>query len=211
MHPVIRILVVDDQSLVRSGLCFSLANLANIEVVGQADSGEEALRLCVQLKPDLVLLDFKLADRDGMDIAPALLEAVPNTKILIVTTSVDSSLIPQLFARGVSGFFNKASSHEELLKAIELVCAGRTYICPHMAKKVHHEWNKPLANPFDLLSERELQVVLLVSHGLAHEEICKKLAISTSTLKTYRVRISEKLHVKNDVELILVATRHGLF
>lgn len=211
MHPVIHILVVDDHSLVRSGLCATIENFPNMQVVGQAASGEEALRLSAQLEPDLVLLDMKLADMEGISIASALQKMLPKTKILVVTTSIDIFLIPALFARGVRGFFNKASDNTHLLEAILTIQAGHTYICPHSAKKMQCQESNALKNPLDALSERELQVVLLIFYGLQQEAICKKLGITVSTLKTYRLRIAEKLHIANDVELVLIGMRYGLY
>lgn len=212
MHPVVvRILVVDDQSLVRSGICASLENSPNIQVVGQAASGEEALRLSAQLQPDIVLLDLHLGDVNGVHIAAALQKSAPKIKILVVTTSMDIFLIPALFACGVRGFFNKASGHADLVEAILSIQGGSTYICPHIAKKVHLGQDNALKNPLDALSERELQVLLLIFYGLDHEKVCKKLGISLSTLKTYRMRITEKLHIENDVELTLIGMRYGLW
>jgi len=205
-----RILVVDDHHLVRSGICLSLQNLTDMTVVGQAASGKEALQLCAELKPDLILLDLKIAETDGRELAPVLLQLSPNSKILIVTSCLDTALIPQLFALGVKGFFNKTDDREELLKAIRTVCAGRQYVCPRVAKDLNIQVETLLENPFDLLSERELQVVLLLACGLTHHEICKKLDIHISTLKTYRARFFEKLPAKNDVELVLLAKRYGL-
>jgi two-component system invasion response regulator UvrY len=211
MHPVVRILVVDDQSLVRSGICASLENSPNIQVVGQAASGKEALCLSAQLQPDILLLDLHLADVNGAHIVTALQKSAPNIKILVVTTSMDIFLIPPLFACGVRGFFNKASGHADLVEAILSIQAGSIYVCPRIAKKIHRGHENPLKNPLDALSERELQVLLLIFYGLDHEKICKKLGIRLSTLKTYRMRITEKLHHENDVELTLIGMRYGLW
>jgi two-component system invasion response regulator UvrY len=210
MSPPIRILVVDDQSLVRSGICASLAGLPNLEVVGQAASGQEAIQLSATLKPDLILLDLNLPDIAGREVISVLLKETPKVKILILTCSLDTFLIPQFFSCGASGFFNKVDGYKELLKAIEMVNAGHLYVSPEMTRKIQFELNTQLANPFDALSERELQVVLLIHCGFTLDEIAIKLKISGSTCKTYRLRITEKLGVKNDVELILMTARYGL-
>jgi len=210
MHPVIRILVVDDQCLVRSGICANLADVQNIQVIGQASTGQEALELSVQLKPDIILLDLNLPDMDGLQLAMVLQQKAPKTKILIVTTSVDNFLIPKLFACGVKGFFNKTSGCEDILKAIVSIQAGRTYICPNIAKKIKTERNNASTNPFEIVSKRELQVILQIANGSLKEEICEKLSISLSTLKTYRNRVFRKLAIQNDVELTLMLIRYGL-
>ncbi len=206
---IMRTLVVDDQSLVCSGICRSISDLHYINVVGKTTSGKEAIALCAALKPDLVLLDLNLPDMEGLEIISGLLEKVPSVRILIVTSSLDASAITQLFASGVSGFFNKVDGYEELAKAIYAVSSGHIYICPWMAKKMHPDAHHSSINPFDLLSERELQIVLLLCAGFTLEEACPILKSHASTTKTHRLRIFEKLSVRNDVELILVAMRYG--
>lgn len=210
MSTIIRVFTIDEQYLVRLGLCSVLAGLPNIEVVGHAGSAKEALRLCAQLMPDIILLDHKVSILEGVDIVSALSEVSPKTKFLVITSLLDTSLIPALLAQGVTGFFNKIGGDEELLKAIQLVHAGRTFVSSNIAKRIRLKTDSILSNPFDLLSERELQVALLLSYGVSQQSICEKLGIGISTLKTYRARFSEKLGIKNDVELTILASRHGL-
>lgn len=210
MSSIIRVFAMDEQYLVRLGLCSALAGLPNITVVGHAGSAKEGVRACAKLKPDVVLLDLKVLSADGADPVPALLKISPKTKLLVVTSLLDTSWIPALFAKGVTGFFNKIGDDDELLQAIQLVHAGRTYIASSVTHKRHLKADEILANPFDLLSERELQVILLLCYGVTQEYICLKLDIGVSTLKTYRARFCEKLRIKNDVELTVLASRHGL-
>jgi two-component system invasion response regulator UvrY len=210
MRPPIRIFIIDDHHLVRAAIACSLEDSLDVEVVGKTGTGREAIELCAQLKPDLVLLDLQVGDMDSFDMVQALRKILPNIKILVVTASADSSLVPNLFAQGVCGFFNKVEGYIELTRAIMLVAGGHSYISPGIAKKMSAIIGKLLDNPFDALSEREIQIILMVALGLTPEEICGQLGIKASTMKTYRNRFYEKLNVKNDVELTLLASRHGL-
>ena len=207
--PVTRIIIVDDESIVRTVICVSLSALPNFQVIAETDSGKEAIRLCEELKPDLVLLDLKMKDLSGLEVAPVLLKKNPALKIIVNSAYLDNSLIPILFSYGVLGFFNKADGFQELTTAIRKVSLGCSYTSLYF-KKTELEKKKATLSPLDLLSERELQVALLIYYGMNTHEICKRLKINVSTLKTYRSRLSEKLGIQNDIEITVLVERFKL-
>ncbi len=209
MSPVTRILVVDDEELVRSGICFIVSSLPNIEVVGATGSGKEAIILYEQLQPDLVLLDLKMEDLNGVEVASALLNKYPNIKIIILTALINSAVIAKLFKLGIAGFLNKSSGFKEIAQAIQAVSAGHFYTQCTIDRKFKRG-KYEVENPLDILSERELQVALLIYYGWKSECICEELEISSSTLKTYCSRLYRKLYVKNPVELAVLMHRFGL-
>lgn len=209
MQSTIRVFIVDDHDLVRAGISRMFSSAVDMEVVGEANSGEQALERCPPLKPDVILLDVNMPGMGGVEAISALLKLLPSTKILVVTASLDKALVPQFFQRGVSGFFSKVDGQEELIKAVRTVFSGRPYVSPSIAQKMSFKSGGLVLYPFDLLSERELQVVLLLFNGFTLEDISKWFSIRMRTIKTYRVRAYEKLGIKNDVELTLLAGRHG--
>ncbi|HVV67829.1 MAG TPA: response regulator [Gammaproteobacteria bacterium] len=211
MQPDIRVLLVDDHDLVRAGIKRVLTDVPYIKVVGEVNSGEEAVRVAPELKPEVVLLDFKMPKMDGLETTHALLAIDPNLKILMVSVCLDELLLPKLFKEGVAGYFSKNCSVEEMIKAIKVVHEGQRYISPALTQQLGL---KSLDSGdlfiFDVLSERELQVVLMIVDGLTIHEISDKLGINRKTINSYRSRSFQKLNVKNDVELTLLAARQGL-
>ncbi|MFT3742394.1 MAG: response regulator [Gammaproteobacteria bacterium] len=210
MQPDIRVLIVDDHELVRAGIVRNLASTTYLKVVGEASSGAEAIQLAAELKPDVILLDYKMPDMNGMQASKELLKHDPQLKILIVSVLVDELLLPKLFKIGIAGFYSKNSDHEEMLKAINQVAAGHRYISriftqQLMQKNIDHE-----TFVFDSLSEREFQVILMLLDGHTIAEVSERLDIDRKTINSYRSRAFHKLNVKNDVELTLLAMRQSL-
>lgn len=211
MQPDIRVLLVDDHDLVRTGIKRVLTDVPYIKVVGEANSGEEALNVARETNPEVILLDFKMPNMDGLETTKELLKIDPNLKILMVSVCLDELLLPKLFKEGVCGYYSKSGSVEEMIKAIKLVYEGQRYISPVLTQQLGL---KSLDSGdlfiFDVLSERELQVVLMIVDGLTIHEISEKLSINRKTINSYRSRSFQKLNVKNDVELTLLAARQGL-
>lgn len=210
MKSVIRVFVVDKNELVRHSICSILSEFQEIEIIGQSDMDEGMISLCLELKPDVILLDIGEVSRfDRLEIVPDLKQQLPETQIIAVSSSVGSATIPYLFGNGVSGFFNKVGDAEELVTAIQTVYRGEQYICsntPRMDIK-GNVW----INPFDLLSEKELDVALLLCSPMDTKEIRIEMHLGESTFKTYCTRIYEKLSIKNRAELVVLARRYGLY
>ena len=206
-----RILLIDDHTLVRAAIKRILTDSPDLECIGETGSPEEALHLIPTLHPDVVLLDLYL-QINGQDLAHVLLQLYPALKILIVSICLDQLQLKRLFQAGVRGYLAKTSSSEEMLKAIRAVAQDGHYVDPEMAQSiVANSNNKKLEQcSFDLLSERELQVALLIIEGQSIPAMSEILGINRKTINSYRSRSFQKLGVTNDVELTLMAYRQGL-
>jgi two-component system, NarL family, invasion response regulator UvrY len=208
---IIKVLIVDDHALVRTGIRHMLQTVPGIEVIGEAECGEDAIALCHKQVPHVVLMDVKMPGIGGLGATRKLLHINPSIKVLIVTVCNDDLFPSRLLQAGAYGYLTKGASLQEMVKAIQVIHNNQRYISPDIASQLAI---KHLTNtgdcPFDQLSERELQVTLMITNGLKVQEISKKLCLSSKTVNSYRYRIFEKLSIKNDVELTHVAIRHGL-
>lgn len=207
----IRILLVDDHDIVRAGIRQILSTVSSMQVVGEARTGQEALQLLSKSKPDIILLDYRMPDMNGMETAKAIHAAKDNTKILMISAmQPDPFFLSQLFQNGVDGFIDKNSSAEEMVKAIMTVSEDKRYISPQLLGTIDFKnLEAQSAFPFDELSERELQVTILTIDGLTIAEISEKLEIKTKSVQSYLTRILQKLNVENKIKLILLADRLG--
>ena len=209
---MIKVLVVDDHDLVRAGITRMLADIDGLQVVGQAACGEEALRKARELKPDVVLMDVKMPGIGGLEATRKLLRSHPDTHVLGVTTCQDATFPTWLLQAGAAGYLTKGAALDEMVRAIRMVFAGQRYISPPIAQQLALKAFEPQTNgsPFELLSEREVQIALMIASCQKVQSISDKLCLSPKTVNTYRYRIFDKLAISSDVELALLAVRHGM-
>ncbi|MCY1278447.1 Response regulator GacA [compost metagenome] len=209
---MIRVLVVDDHDLVRTGITRMLADVDGLQVVGQADSGEEALKKARELKPDVVLMDVKMPGIGGLEATRKLLRSHTDLKVVAVTACEEDPFPTRLLQAGAAGYLTKGAGLEEMIQAIRQVFAGQRFISPQIAQQLALKSFQPQANgsPFDLLSEREIQIALMIANCQKVQSISDKLCLSPKTVNTYRYRIFDKLSISSDVELALLAVRHGM-
>ncbi|PAU65855.1 two-component system response regulator UvrY [Pseudomonas sp. PIC25] len=209
---MIRVLVVDDHDLVRTGITRMLADIDGLQVVGQADSGEAALKKARELKPDVILMDVKMPGIGGLEATRKLQRSHPDIKVVAVTVCEDDPFPTRLLQAGAAGYLTKGAALEEMVQAIRLVFGGQRYISPQIAQQLALKSFEPKVNgsPFDLLSEREIQIALMIANCQKVQIISDKLSLSPKTVNTYRYRIFEKLSITSDVELALLAVRHGM-
>ncbi|CAM3768582.1 Response regulator GacA [Pseudomonas reidholzensis] len=207
---MIRVLVVDDHDLVRTGITRMLADIDGLQVVGEADSGETALKLARELKPDVVLMDVKMPGIGGLEATRKLLRSHPDTKVVAVTVCEEDPFPTRLLQAGAAGYLTKGAALDEMVQAIRLAFAGQRYISPQIAQQLALKSFQPQGSPFDALSEREIQIALMIVGCQKVQIISDKLCLSPKTVNTYRYRIFEKLSVTSDVELTLLAVRHGM-
>jgi len=206
---LIRVLVVDDHDLVRTGITRMLADIDGLQVVGQAESGEESLIKARELKPDVVLMDVKMPGIGGLEATRKLLRSHPDIKVVAVT--VCDPFPTRLLQAGAAGYLTKGAGLPEMVQAIRLVFAGQRYISPQIAQQLAIKSFQPTNDsPFDALSEREIQIALMIVGCQKVQIISDKLCLSPKTVNTYRYRIFEKLSISSDVELTLLAVRHGM-
>ena len=208
---MINVLIVDDHDLVRVGIRRLLTDVKGIKVVGEARNGEDAVRLARELQPDVILMDVKMPGIGGLEATRKILRIQPDIKIIAVTVYGDEPYPSRLLQAGAAGYITKGSSLDEMVHAVRTVYAGQRYISPEVAQQLALKHiSEQEESPFDLLSERELQVMLMITTGRKVQEISEQLYLSPKTINSYRYRLFEKLQVSNDVELTHLAMRHGM-
>ncbi len=207
---MIRICLVDDHDIVRTGLRMVLEKEKDFEVVGEMADGETAVREIRRLRPKVVLLDLSLPGVSGVEVARKLLQSQPELGIIALTSMKKVSFPKMLIELGAMGYLTKDNPAEEVILAIRKVAAGKRYICQEIAQKITEDLMSGNQSPFDELSARELEVLLMALKGMKPTSIAEDLNLSPKTVSTYRHRIFEKLGVETDVELMKLAMEHGL-
>jgi DNA-binding NarL/FixJ family response regulator len=211
----ITILIADDHDLVRIGLRHMLESIEDFQVVGEASSGEEALEKAATLKPQVVLMDVRMPGIGGIEATSRMERRAPGARVIALTACADDPFPDLLLEAGAMGFMTKDSGLEELVASIRDVEAGKHYVCRKIAQELAL---KPLrkknglgSSPFDNLSEREMQVALMIVGCRSVQDIADHINVSPKTVNTFRYRMFEKLGVDSDVGLTLLALRHKLF
>jgi NarL family two-component system response regulator LiaR len=208
----IRVLIVEDQSVVREGLAAMLSFSADIDVVGQAKDGIEAVELAEQTHPDVILLDLVMPRQDGLTTIPILKEKLPSTHILVLTSFAENARVYQAIKSGAEGYMLKDATHIQLLQAIRDVAEGQATLYPSIAMQVIRDINTPteLMYTTDPLTPRELETLRLISSGLSNQEIGQKLVVQERTIAKYVSSILAKLHLANRTQAALYAVDKGL-
>jgi len=205
------ILIVEDHDLVRTGLKNILAAERDLKVVGEAASGEEAIRLCRELQPDLVLMDVGLPGLSGLETTERILKAQPAIRVIVLTAYSEPPLPARLLDSGASGYLTKACDAAELLRAVRQVRLGERYIGADISQQLAISLLPGTPqSPFQELTSRELEIALMLTQGMNMQAIGKTLHVSPKTVATYKYRIYDKIGVSNEVELLRMALRHGV-
>jgi two-component system invasion response regulator UvrY len=203
------VLIVDDHALVRMGIRRLLDDLPDMEVVAEAEDGEMALAMVKKHQPDVVLLDMKMPGIDGWEVTRRLKKTNPGVKVIAVTALSTEPLPSRVLQLGAMGYLTKESGPEEMAAAIRKVVKGEKYLSSEIAQKMAISSLDALnESPFELLSEREMQVMLMITRGMNVQDIADRLFLSGKTVNGYRYRMFEKLGIKNDVELTYLAMKH---
>jgi NarL family two-component system response regulator LiaR len=208
----IRVLIVEDQAIVREGLAAILSYQADIEVVGQAKDGIEAVEMLEEAKPDVILLDLVMPRQDGLTTIPILKEKLPGVHILVLTSFADNDRVYQAIKFGAQGYMLKDATHTQLLQGIRDVYQGLSTLYPSIAMRVIRELNNPAEQIYatEPLTPRELQTLRLISSGLSNQEISQKLFVQESTVAKNVSNILDKLHLANRTQAALYAVRKGI-
>ena len=208
---MIRVLVVDDHAVVRSGLRLLLGQETDMECVGEAGNADEAVHEARRLKPDVILLDVVMPGTSGIEAAPALRQAAPDSKLLVLSMQDDPSYVREAFAAGASGYVLKEAADTEVVSAVREVAGGGRYVHPTLgARLVAAEADAQARAEADPLSEREREVLRLLALGHTNQEIAKMLYISVRTAETHRAHIMQKLRLSTRAELVRHALESGL-
>ena len=209
-----RILIADDHAIVRDGVKFVLSLEPNLEVIAEASDGNEAVRLALELCPDLLLLDLGLPGMNGVDAALRIKQSNEQIKILIFTGSLETNSVRRALAAGADGYVLKQENSDELMSAIRALIAGRRYISKNIAEQFNplQAESAPASMPsLAALTEREREVVIEVAQGLSSEAIAERLFISVATVRKHRENIMRKLNLHNAAEIAAVAVKYGLY
>lgn len=210
-YQLIKILLVDDHELVRLGIKRLLQDVMGLKVVGEAGTGEEAIKLAKETIPDVVLMDVQMPGIGGLEATRKMIRHNPDIKVLALTIYGDEPYPSRLLQAGAVGYITKGCAAEEMIRAVRTVHSGQRYISTDIAQQLAlKRFTKSELSPIDLLSERELQIMLMITSGQKVQEISNKLCLSPKTVNSYRYRIFEKLGIHSDVELTLTAMRLGL-
>jgi two-component system response regulator NreC len=208
---VIRIVLIDDHAVVRSGLSLLLNGEDDIEVVGEGGSAQDAVFRARALKPDVMLLDIVMPGESGIEVLPKLLKESPETKVLVLSMQDDPSYVREAFAAGARGYVLKEAVDEEVVAAVREIANGGHYVHPALgARMVAAEAQERAAAEADPLSEREREVLRLLALGHTNQEIAQTLYISVRTAESHRAHIMQKLRLTTRAELVRYAISHGL-
>lgn len=208
----IKLLVVDDQSIVRKGICALLEQIDDIDVIGEASNGEEAVAQAKKLHPDVILMDLVMPKMDGISAIQHIMACQPEMRIMALTSFVAEDKVFPAIKAGAMGYLLKDSEPEELITAIRAVNRGEPSLHPTVARMVLEELSQPAQQPLtpDPLTEREIAVVRLVAQGLSNRQIADQFVIGEATVRTHVGNILNKLHLANRVQATLYALREGL-
>lgn len=207
---MIRILVADDHPVVRSGIVGLLALDEGLEVVGQAQDGIEAVALAQRLRPDVVLMDLRMPGMSGADATAAIIDAVPDIRVLVLTTYESDDDILGAIEAGASGYLLKASPHDEIVAGVRAVAGGRTVLAPSIAATLVSRMRVEAEPPRPQLSPRERDVLRRVAAGRSNPEIARDLFIGEATVKTHLLHVFEKLGVSDRTRAVTLALELGL-
>ncbi|MGQ9481131.1 response regulator [Chloroflexus sp.] len=206
------ILLVDDHAVLRAGLRLLLDGQPDLRVIGEAEDVRTAVVQATTLQPDLILLDLSLTGSSGLAAIPALRTVAPHSRILVLTMHDDEGYVRQALAAGANGYVLKRAADAELIAAIRAVLRGELYIYPALTRQLLEDLlpQTPALNPWESLSEREREVLLLVARGYTAAEIAEQLSLSPKTVETYRTRGMEKLGLRSRAALVQYALNHNL-
>jgi len=211
---VATILLADDHAVVRQGLRALLEDEPDFTVIGEAASGLEAIRLCLELRPDILVLDIMMEDISGIEVARQLKEASPRTAIVVLSMYGDREHVLEALRAGARAYVVKKSVSSELVQAVREAFVGRRYLGPSLADVVVDAYLEKAdslpADPYELLSNREREVMHLAAHGYTSAEIAEKLCISRRTVETHRTNFMRKLNLGNQTDLLRYALRRGI-
>jgi NarL family two-component system response regulator LiaR len=205
----IRVMIVDDHAVFRSGLSTFLAAYDDLELAGDARTGEEAVQICPQVQPDVVLMDLALPGMDGAAATQVIRESCPRTQVLVLTSFKDEELVQKALRAGAIGYLIKDVQADELAEAIRLAHAGQSTLSPEAAQALLHAASQPPQLGHDL-SDREREVLGWMAKGLNNAEIARKLIVSPSTVKHHVSHILSKLDAANRAEAVALAVQHHL-
>ncbi len=208
---MIKILLVDDHELVRTGISKILNEVKGFKVIDECETGEEAIKFCRKIEPDVILMDMDMPGMGGLEATKKILRFAPDAKIIVLTMHTENPFPTKVMQIGAAGYLTKGAAPNEMVNAIRVVNCGQRYLPAKIAQQIAlSQFKSAEESPFNLLSDRELQIMLMITRGKKVPDISKHLHLSSKTINSYRYRMFEKLDVSNNVELTHLAIRHGI-
>ena len=205
----VRIILADDHAMVRKGFRLILNQESDLEVIAEAGNGPEAVRLALELRPDLVIMDIAMPEMTGVEATRRIRESCPDCRVLILSMHKDSVYVRESLRAGARGYLLKDSIDEDLLRAVRAIANGDGFLSPEISSTVLDEYQQT-KDPFDLLTAREREVLQLLADGKVAKEVATALDVSVFTVDAHRGRIMKKLGLKSSTELVKFAMRKGL-
>lgn len=206
----IRILLADDHKILRKGVQMLIDAQADMEVVGEARTGREAIKEARLLKPDVVVMDISMPDLNGIEGTRQICEELPGTKVLALSMHKDSVYVREILRAGARGYLVKDSEDDDLVRAIRSVHRGEAFLSPAISDAVLSDYRRHVSNPVDLLTSREREVLTMVAEGKTNKEIAVVLNLSVYTVESHRGSVMEKLNLHNSGDMVRFAIRNGL-
>jgi two-component system, NarL family, response regulator NreC len=207
---MIRILLADDHALVRQGFRMILAAQPDMQIVGEAGNGREAVELAEKLKPDVVVMDVAMPDLNGIEATRRLIASTPRARVLALSMHKDSVYVREILRAGARGYLLKDSVDSDLLSAVRAVAKGDGYLSPGVSDAVLTDYRRHVTDPLDLLTSREREVLQMIAEGKTNKEIATSLELRVYTVEAHRGRVMEKLNLHSTGELVRFALRNGL-
>jgi len=210
--PKARVLIADDHGLVRKGLRFVLERQGDIEVVGEAGDGREAVKMAEELDPSVVIMDIAMPNLNGIDAAAQIVKRKPAIGVIMLSVHSDESYLLRALSAGAKGYLLKDSAELDVVRAIEAVAAGRPFFSPAIAQTLLEDYmrflqQRKIEDTYDLLTEREKEVLQLLAQGKSNKEVATMLDLSLYTVETHRTHLMQKLNLHNTAEIVLYAVR----
>lgn len=208
---MISVFLVDDHELVRTGIRRIIEDVRGMNVAEEAESGEDAVKWCRNNHADVILMDMNMPGIGGLEATKKILRFSPDVKIIVLTVHTENPFPTKVMQAGAAGYLTKGAGPDEMVNAIRMVDSGQRYISPDIAQQMAlSQCSTASENPFADLSERELQIMLMITKGQKVTDISEQLSLSPKTVNSYRYRLFSKLNISGDVELTHLAIRHGI-
>lgn len=206
----IRVLLADDHTVVRRGFGLILSRQSDLEVVGEASNGREAVELAENLQPDVVVIDVSMPELNGIEGTRRITELCPRTRVLALSMHRDAVYVREILRAGARGYVVKDADDDALLVAVRAVSRGEAYLSPSIADAVLTDYRRHVTDPVDLLTSREREVLQMIAEGRTNKEIANTLKLSVYTVEAHRGKIMEKLNLHNTGDIVRFAIRNGL-